>query len=125
MTTVVPLSAWAFEAVYESRIRIWISKALPILLQELKDLTPEDTKEMLWSYRVETVKSEKGNIVWTITNDADYAVYVEYWVWGITFWYHKPKWSLFYTWVGNMTFHRAVDNSRDRIIQIIYNEINS
>lgn len=124
MTTIVPLKAWAFIAIYEKRVIRWIEKALPVLLEALKELTPEDTGEMLNSYRIESVKNEWGDIVWTITNDTDYAIYVEYWVGWVKFWYHKPKWSLFYIWEWNMTFHRAVDNTRDKIIMIIYNEIN-
>ena len=124
MTTVVPLKAWAFAAIYEQRIIIGIQRALPVLLEALKDLTPEDTQEMLNSYRVDTVKKDGWNIVGVITNDVDYAIHVEYWASGLRYWYHKPKWSLFYVWQWNMTFHRAVDNSREKITQIIFNEIN-
>ncbi len=132
MTTVVPLKAWAFEAIYTKRIISWINKALPVLLEELKRLTPEDTKNMLWSYDVENAQEEWWNIVWRITNDADYAIFVEYWVNWLSYTYHKPKWTPFYKWsqsskyggVWNRTFARAVDNTRDRITRIIYNEVN-
>jgi hypothetical protein len=41
---------------YEKRIIAGINKALPILLEELKRLTPEDTREMLNSYVVDEAK---------------------------------------------------------------------
>jgi len=122
--TTVALNAWAFVAEYEKRVVRGVRKAIPVLMEELKRLTPEDTKNMLSSYRIESLKFEDGNIVWTITNDADYAIYVEYWANWLRFNYHKPKWSTFYTWVWNMTFHRAVDNTRNQITLIIYNEVN-
>ena len=131
MTTVVPLVAWAFTREYDKRIVIWINKALPVLLDALKELTPEDTGEMLRSYKVENAKFEWQDIVWVISNDAGYAIYVEYWVNWLSYTYHKPKWTPFYKWsqsskyggVWNRTFARAVDNTRDRITKIIYNEI--
>ena len=97
---------------------------MPVLMEALKELTPEDSKTMLNSYRIESLKNEGGYIVWTITNDTDYAIYVEYGKEWVSFWYHKPKDSLFYVGEGNMTFHRAVDNSKKEITEIIYNEIN-
>ena len=123
MTTVVPLEPWAFVKEYEKRIVIWINKALPVLLEALKELTPEDTGDMLRSYKVENAKKEGWNIVGVISNDAWYAIYVEYGVEGVSFTYHKPKGVPFYKGVGNRTFARAVDNTRERIIQIIYKEI--
>lgn len=121
--TTIELKAWAFEREYRKRILVWINKALPILLEELKRLTPEDTKEMLNSF-VSTASVEWDTIVWMIGNEADHAIYVEYGRSGVKFWYHKPKWSLFYVWEWNRTFARAVDNTRDKIISIIYSEIN-
>jgi len=123
MTTVVPLNAWAFVAIYSSRVKAWIKKATPVLLEELKSLTPEDTKDMLNSYRTEFKETAEW-IVWIITNDKDYAIYVEYWVKWVMFWYHKPKGSLLYVGEWNMTFHRAVENKEDEITMIIYNEVN-
>ena len=122
--TVVELNAWAFEREYQKRIVSWINRALPILLEELKRLTPEDTKEMLNSFTTQKATIEWDSVVWIIWNDADHAIYVEYWVNGLSYTYHKPKGSPFYRWVGNRTFARALDNKREEIIRIIYNEIN-
>lgn len=120
---VVPLDAWAFIKFYEGRVKEGIRKALPVLLEELKRLTPEDTKEMLNSYEVKEPIVRNWEVVWSIENHAEHAIYVEFWVAWVRFWYHKPKWSLFYVGVGNRTFTRAVDNKRSEIIQIITNEI--
>lgn len=121
--TVIELDAWAFIKEYEKRIISWINKALPILLEELKRLTPEDTREMLNSYVVDNARVDWNSIIGSIGNTTDYAIYVEYGVWWLTFNYHKPKGSVFYQWVGNRTFARAVDNVRDRVLQIILDEI--
>lgn len=121
--TSVPLNVWAITNAYNSAIKRWIRRAIPTLMQELKKLTPEDTKEMLNSYRIEGVEDKWDKIVWTISNDAEHAIYVEYGVEGLTFNYHKPKWGVFYRWIGNRTFARAVDNARDKVMQIIFNSI--
>ena len=122
--TIIPLNAWAFAAEYEKRIVIWINRALPILLEELKRLTPEDTREMLNSFVVNNATIEWNSVVGIIWNDADHAIYVEYWANWLAYNYHKPKWTPFYRGVWNRTFARAVDNKKDEIIRIIYQEIN-
>jgi phage host-nuclease inhibitor protein Gam len=123
MTTVDP-TASAITKEYMRRIAIWVSKALPVLLEELKRLTPEDTKEMLDSFKTDQLLITTDTVTWTITNTSWHAIFVEYWVNWLTYNYHKPKWSVFYKWVGNRTFARAIDNTRDKVIEIIYNEIN-
>ncbi len=47
-------------------------------MEELKRLTPEDTKEMLNSYRVDKEKIRSDPLEATITNDAENAAKVEY-----------------------------------------------
>jgi len=121
--TTIELNVWSITAEYLRRIKIGIDKALPILLEELKSLTPEDTKEMLNSYVVQRAELNWDSVVWSIGNEAEHAIYVEYGRGWVKFWYHKPKWSLFYVWEWNRTFARAVDNKREEIIKIIYNEI--
>ena len=104
---------------FEQKIYLWIKKALEVLLEELKRLTPEDTGNMLRSYKVHNITKVWDKYIWTISNDSDYAIYVEYWVQGRKFEYHKPKWTTFYTWVGNRTFARAMDNKEKEMIAII------
>lgn len=124
MTTKVELNAWSIAKELTKRVITGINKALPILLDELKRLTPEDTREMLSSYQVERAKFDWNSIIWVISNTADHAIYVERWQKGRVFIYQKPKWNKgFYVWEWNRTFARAVDNTREKVIQTIYNEI--
>lgn len=122
--TVIKLEVWAFVEHFTKWVERGIAKALPILLEELKRLTPEDTKEMLNSYEVKQPIQIDWVIRWEITNNSDHAIYVEYGVNGNVYMYHKPKGNPFYSGVGNRTFARAVDNVRDRITSLIHNEIN-
>ena len=108
---------------FQKALERGMRKALLVLLEELKRLTPEDTKKMLASYRVVWVRQEGDKIIGTIWNDAEYAIYVEYWVKWKAFNYHKPKWSIFYSGVGNKTFARALDNKRQEILDIIAREL--
>lgn len=121
--TNIKLDAGAFIDYYTSALKRGISKALPILLAELKRLTPENTGEMLDSY----VVTEPVMVGWVIRavieNKSWHAIYVEYWTSGLVFNYHKPKWKVFYSWVGNRTFARAVDNVRKKVIAIILAEM--
>lgn len=119
----IKLDAGAIAQEYTRRAIKWVNRALPILLQELKNLTPEDTKEMLDSYVVEKAQYDGGRVVWVIGNTAGHAIYVEFGRRWVKFWYHKPKWSLFYVWEGNRTFTRAVDNKREEITKIIFDSI--
>lgn len=123
--TVVELDAWRFVTEYAKRLVSWVNKALPILLAELKRLTPEDTWDMLNSFVVKWASFDWQKVVWVISNTAEHAIYVEYGVNWLTYNYHKPKWNVFYQWVGNRTFARAVDNIREKVINIIYQEINN
>ena len=122
--TNVKLDAWAFITYFTDRVISGIRKALPVLLEELKRLTPEDTKEMLNSYVVNDPVVVDWVVKWVIENTSWHAIFVEYWVGWLKFNYHKPKGSVFYSWVGNRTFARAVDNVRKKVIEIILAEIN-
>jgi len=122
--TTIELDVWAITKEFEKRVIAGINKALPILLEELKRLTPEDTRNMLDSYVVQSAQVEGWKIVWAIGNTAEYAINVEYGVWWLKYNYHKPKGSVFYQWIGNRTFARAVDNIRSKVENIIYQELN-
>jgi len=111
------------------RARIWVTKALPVLMEELKKLTPEDTKEMLNSYKVLETKEYADRVEWSITNDSEHAIFVEYGVKWKEYDYHKPAWKdprpVIYTGEGNRTFARAVDNKRNTISSIIQQALNA
>ena len=51
--TAIELNVGAFVSAITNRVKKAINLALPVLLDELKRLTPEDTGEMLNSYKVE------------------------------------------------------------------------
>lgn len=125
MTTVVELNVWTVAKEMETRLIRWINKALDVLLDELKLLTPEDTKDMLNSYVVKQAQNT-GNwtIVWEISNTVWYAIFVEYWVKWLSFNYHKPKGTVKYSGIGNRTFARAVDSVNQKVLEIILSELN-
>lgn len=118
----VELNVWVFVWTFKKWLQKAMPKAVKILEDELKRLTPEDTKEMLSSYVSET-KTTDNAIVWEVWNTAEHAIFVEYWVEGQKYNYHKPKWSIFYQWVWNRTFARWVDNTRQKILQTINSEL--
>ena len=122
--TTIKLDVWGFVSFYKSRLVIWINEALPILLEELKRLTPENTWEMLDSYQIQSASMIWGSIVGIVWNTAWHAIYVERWQSWLVFNYHKPKWNVVFQWVGNRTFARAVDNTKDRILATILAAIN-
>lgn len=90
-----------------------------IFMEECKKLTPEDTKEMLNSYKISEIKREWDAYIVIISNTAKHAIYVEYGIRGLTYNYHKPKGSVFYSWVGNRTMARAMDNKRDEMLKVL------
>lgn len=107
-----------YERVIEWKLIRAIRQWLNLLLQELKKNTPEDTKEMLNSYKVIDVQKRWTDYVGIIGNKADHAIYVEYWR-DRVFNYHKPKWSVFYRWVWNRTFQRSLLAVQDKIYKLI------
>jgi hypothetical protein len=108
-----------FEKKIEWNIILWIRKWLNLLLKELKKNTPEDTKEMVNSYKILDVVKRWNYYIWTIWNTADHSIYVEFGVDWRIYDYHKPKWSTFYTWVWNRTFQRSLINAQDDIYKLI------
>lgn len=124
MSVKIELDVWVITKEMTSRVMTGINKALPVLLEELKRLTPEDTGNMLQSYVVKPAKVDWNTVIWEIGNTAWYAIYVEYGVGWVSFNYHKPKGSVFFHWIGNRTFARAVDNTRSKIENIILSELN-
>jgi hypothetical protein len=106
----------------EGRIIKAIREWLNILLAELKKNTPEDTKEMLKSYKVVDVQKKWDTYIWVIGNTAKHSIYVEYWR-DKVFNYHKPKWSVFYRWVWNKTFQRSLLSVQDKIYKLVTDAI--
>ena len=114
----VDLNVWSLVGATEKLLKVWVWKSVVVLEAELKRLTPEDTKEMLNSY-ISDIDSDWSSVIWEVGNTAKHAIYVEYWVEWKKYNYHKPKGSVFYNWVWNRTFARAVDNKKWDILDII------
>jgi hypothetical protein len=112
---------WKLIWATEKWLLSWIKKAVVVLEEELKRLTPEDTLEMLNSYESE-VQSNWDSVEGTVWNKAEHAVFVEYWA-EKAYNYHKPKWSVFYKWVWNRTFARWLDGKKTEILSIITKEL--
>lgn len=107
----------------EWRLIVAIRQWLNILLQELKKITPERSREMLNSYKIWDVTKVWDTYIGSIGNTAKHSIYVEFGVNGRVYKYHKPQWSVFYTGVGNKTFQRALVSSQDKIYKLIQQAI--
>ena len=101
----------------------WINDATKFLKWKIEDLTPEDTKTLLWNYKIEPA-SQKGTIVsWKVFNDTPYAFWVEYWVGGRIFNYNKPKGNIFKIWVWARMMTTAEEQNLPEIVNIIKNKL--
>lgn len=69
--------------------------------------TPEDTWNLLMNNKAKPVKKDWIKLETWLKNDTEYAPYVEYWVQGRVFNYHKPKWVVFYRWVWMWTYAKT------------------
>jgi hypothetical protein len=74
---------------------------------------------MLNSYEILNVIKVWWTYIGSVVNNASHGIYVEFGSSGKTFNYHKPAWVPFYSWVGNRTFARAMDNKRQEMVAII------
>jgi len=105
-----------FEKKLNDKLKNAINDSLEVLKKSIDDKTPEDTKKLLWQTRTEQAKISWEYIIWKVINDnTEYWVYVEYWV-NRDFNYHKPKWSIFYTWTWSRMVTRWFDDTKEKII---------
>jgi hypothetical protein len=107
----------------DKSITDWINKATKYLKDKVDEKTPESTKTLLWNNKQVKARKLWNNYIWSVENDTEYAVYVEYWVWWKDFNYNKPKWSNFYSWVGARMFTRTQDEEENEVSNIINKEI--
>jgi len=107
----------------DKSITDWINKATKYLKDKVDEKTPEDTKTLLWNNKQVKARKLWNNYIWSVENDTEYAVYVEYWVWWKDFNYNKPKWNNFYSWVGARMFTRTQDEEENEVSNIINKEI--
>jgi hypothetical protein len=96
-----------------------VDSILDTAKQSLKEKTPEDTWELVDNWEKQPIRREGGKIVGEITNATPYGKYVEYWVQGKEYWYHKPKGKLFYIWVGagmvRRTYAEVMNWAREKV----------
>jgi hypothetical protein len=110
------------ENAINNSLKQWINEALWVLKVSIDQKTPEDTKTLLWNNEIEKA-SQSGNVIsGKVSNDTKYWIYVEYGV-SKPYNYHKPKWSIFYTWTWARMFTRGFDEKKREIIKIISNSI--
>lgn len=100
-----------------------INESLQIIKSEVDANTPEDTGNLVASNKIEEARQEWNRIVWRVVNETEYAKFVEYWVWGKTYKYNKPKWRIFHIWIGARMFTKAFDGTRDTIIKKIKKDL--
>lgn len=93
----------------------WVNEWLVILQQDINSKTPEDTKTLLQGNKVVSATNQWWVIVGQVRNDTEYAAFVEFWVMGKRYQYRKPKWNIFYIWVGARMFTRAANDTQNAI----------
>ncbi len=106
----------------------WINDALQILYDYAVEISPTDTKEFIQNHKIIKARTEWNKIIWTLENDTEYAIYLEYGVQWKEFNYYKwPRgWSRtrIHIWVGNRTYTRTIDDNQRRVFDLILSKIN-
>jgi len=100
----------------------WLNSIAFDYKDEVDRLTPEDTQELLHNNTVEPVRRIWKTLVSSVYNNTEYASIVEYGITWKDYNYHKPKWTIMYTWEGNRTFARALDNIKEILIEKLSNK---
>lgn len=121
------ITIWNTKQLLEDEIIKRMDEANKYLLEKIKEETPEDTFKLQNSHTIEPTRKEWSKIIWTISNDTEYAVYVEYWL-GKKYNYYKNWWrrkwgSPFKTGDWARMFSKSYD-SQENIdkIQNIFNK---
>lgn len=102
----------------EKRVMSYESKVAEVsfaTVDQLADLakklidekTPEDTTVLVENNKKKPTRKEGAFIIGEVENTTPYAPYVEYWVQGKTYNYHKPKGQVFHTGVGAGMYART------------------
>lgn len=101
----------------------WINEWLDYLKEKIEEKTPEDTKTLVWSYKIEKANVNWDIISWKVYNNTPYAFYVEYGVWGRIFKYNKPKGNIFKVWVWARMITTTKEQESKNIIEIIKSKL--
>lgn len=111
------------EKTLTKRLETGIKNALELLKNNIDSITPEDTRTLLSNNEISEVVAYNGKVSWKVFNTTPYAIYVEYWVSGKPYTYHKPKWVPFYNGIWNRTFARWIDMTKKEALEIIKNAL--
>ena len=123
MAIIWQINLGKYENIIEKSLIDWVNKWLEILKNTIDSKTPEDTKTLLWNNKIKQAVPVWWVIKWSVENTTEYAIFVEYWVRWRDYNYHKPKWSVFYTWVWARMFARSLDEKRQEITSVIKSNI--
>lgn len=85
-----------------------INTALKYVKKEIDDKTPEDTRTLVGNNNINDASTDNGKSMWSVSNSTPYAIYVEHWVWGKAYNYHKPKGTVAYTGVGAKMYTKTI-----------------
>lgn len=108
-----------FTEIRRKQVEEWkkrLDKFADRVVEWVKSRTPEDTKDLLnsiWKtsqiYDWKQIKQSVKDLVWL-----SYTIYVEYWVMGKIYNYHKPKWKVFYEWIWAAMFRKTYFDLKDK-----------
>ena len=94
--------------------------AINIAKKKIEEKTPEDTKKLIWNYKIEPLKTDWNTYSQKIVNETKYAYWVEYWVGWKVYNYQKPKWNKgWYRWIGARMMTRTSIEDVDEITKFI------
>lgn len=96
------------------KIKNAIDDSLIELKKEVDSNTPIDSGTLILNNKIRKAEIKWDIISWSVYNDTWYAPYVEYWVWGKRYHYHK-FWKTFFVWVWARMFTRAYDKMKSQI----------
>ena len=91
---------------------VWIWQE--IFISKAKEISPTDTTKYIKNHKKSWIKKRDWIIEWSVYNNTEYSVDIEFWKWR-DFNYHQwPKdeeWlfgrTIIYTWTWNRTYTRA------------------
>ena len=110
-----------------SSVKTWINQALRVIKAYAEKISPEDTKEFISNHQIKNAVDYWNKILWSLENNTPYAIYLECWVAGKRYNYHKwaRKWprNVIYTWVWNRTYTRTIADNNKSIVDIIRESI--
>ena len=116
----VNIDFWRIKADAEQKVFDAVNESLDLAKAELESRTPEDKKKLVkWYKKIKPTKT--GDVIsWKIENKVKYWIYVEYWVWGRKFNYHKPKWKVFYKGIWARMLTKTKDHNLEKFRKLFF-----